>query len=551
MKKLFQKILPGQGITAFSDASSKTHLTPCITVIMIISCLLTAVAQAGSFSASSHYTKIFSLSILFLCYTGLLCYFKVSGKLKQEESAVFMMLLLGIFLRCSYVLLSGLYDRQHDAGIYTGMGTADINSGHIGYIEYLYKFHKLPDMNPYEVFGYYHPPLHHILSCLWLRFNLFLGATEELAFENLQILPLLYSCLTMTVTWKILKVLNIRKTGLLIALSFVIFHPAMLIMSGSVNNDMLTTLFMAVTILYTLKFIRDKQLKYLVILALSIGLGMITKLNSAVLSIPVGLIFLLHFISVIRSKDRSLLWKWIKNYLIFAVIVIPIGLSWIIRNALKFRIKPGVPVPGEESLMYTGTYSLWERLGFPALSDFRFSFPFHPFKAEACHNTWVIMFHTSLFTEEYPTSLPDILLILCQIAFFLAVIFGIVTAILLVAVLLQKQTSSMDRIFLLCGYGVMLFSFAAFVIICPYTCSSDFRYITICLIYIAIGIGLGNKYYLPESADSRIPAPYADSTTKKTGILKKAAPAIMHIINWGILMILLLCNIIYLFWERW
>lgn len=109
----------------------------------------------------------------------------------------------------------------------------------------------------------------------------------------------------------------------------------------------------------------------------------------------------------------------------------------------------------------------------------------------------------------------------------------------------------MDRIFLLCGYGVMLFSFAAFVIIYPYTCSSDFRYITICLIYIAIGIGLGNKYYLPESADSRIPAPYADSTAKKTGILKKAAPAIMHIINWGILMILLLCNIIYLFWERW
>lgn len=201
MKKLFQKTLPGQGIPAFSDGSLKAHMTPCITVIMIISCLLTAVAQAGSFSASSHYTKIFSLSILFLCYTGLLCYFKVSGKLKQEDSAVFMMLLLGIFL--------------------------------------------------------------------------------------------------------------------------------------------------------------------------------------------------------------------------------------------------------------------------------------------------------------------------------------------------------------LCGYAVMLFSFAAFVIIYPYTCSSDFRYITICLIYIAIGIGLGNKYYLPESADSRIPAPYADSITKKTGILKKAVPAIMHIINWGILMILLLCNIIYLFWERW
>lgn len=555
MKVFFQKTLhPG----SLTDTKSRTTL--CILSLTVICCILTAIAQGSSLFNAPHYTKIMLLTILFLTYFGLLYYLKVSGKLKQEDTAVFMMLFLGILIRCGYILLSGLYDRQHDAGIYTGMGTSDINSGHIGYIEYLYKFHKLPDMNPYEVFGYYHPPFHHIISCLWLQLNLLLGTTEELAFENLQILPLLYSCLTMTVTWKILKTLEIDGKGLFIALAFAIFHPAMVIMAGSVNNDMLTTLFMAVTILYTLKFIRDKQLKYLIILALSIGFGMITKLNSAVLAVPVGLIFLLHFISVIRTKDRSLLLKWIRNYCIFAVIVIPIGLSWIIRNALMFRIKPGVPVPGEESLMYTGTYSLWERLGIPTFSDWRFHFPFHPFKAEACHNTWVIMFHTSLFTEEYPTELPDILLILCQIVFFLAVVFGVITAVLLVIVLLKKLTVSMDRIFLLSGYGVMLFSFAAFVIIYPYTCSSDFRYITICLVYIAIAIGLGNQYYLSQNTNNEEPTTSVNAPSEsreqfkkhtKSGAAQKAAPAIMHFINWGILTILLLSNIIYLFWERW
>ncbi|MBQ8596574.1 MAG: glycosyltransferase family 39 protein [Lachnospiraceae bacterium] len=524
-----------QDLHSDHPTTDKNRTTICILLVTAICCILTAIGQGSSFFQTTHYTKVMLLTIVFLAYFVLLYYLKVSGQLRKENTAVFMMLFLGILIRCGYVLLSGLYDRQHDAGIYTGMGTPDINSGHIGYIEYLYKFGQLPDMNPYEVFGYYHPPFHHIISCLWLQLNLLLGTTEELAFENLQIIPLLYSCLTMTVTWKILKTLDIDGNGLFIALAFAIFHPATIIMAGSVNNDMLTTLFMAVTILYTLKFIRDKQLKYLVILALSIGFGMITKLNSAVLAVPVGLIFLLHFISVIRAKDRSLLLKWIKNYCIFAVIVIPIGLSWIIRNALLFRIKPGVPVPGEESLMYTGTYSLWDRLGIPSFSDWRFHFPFHPFKSEACHNTWVIMFHTSLFTEEYPTELPDILLILCQIVFFLAVVFGVITAVLLMVVLLKKLTNCMDRIFLLSGYAVMLFSFAAFVIIYPYTCSSDFRYITICLVYIAIALGLGNKYYLQ----------------KNSGAAGKAAPAIMHFINWGILTILLLSNIIYLFWERW
>ncbi len=149
------------------------------------------------------------------------------------------------------------------------------------------------------------------------------------------------------------------------------------------------------------------------------------------------------------------------------------------------------------------------------------------------------MLHTSLFAEEYPTSLPDILLILCQIVFFISIIFSIATAALLLAVMLHKQTLREDRIFLLVGYIVMLISFAAFVIIYPYTCSSDFRYVAICLVYIAIAIGLGNKYYLQY--------PKVGPRT----FLQKAAPILMQIINGGIICILILINIIYIFWERW
>lgn len=107
------------------------------------------------------------------------------------------------------------------------------------------------------------------------------------------------------------------------------------------------------------------------------------------------------------------------------------------------------------------------------------------------------MFHTSLFAEEYPANLSDVLLILCQITFVLAVVFGVITALLLVAVSFHKNTGRENSIFLLTGYIVMLISFAAFVIIYPYTCSSDFRYVAICLVYISIALGLGNKYYLP------------------------------------------------------
>ncbi len=511
-------------------------------VLILLCCLFAAIAQGTGLMGSdmlSHYGQVLILTCVFLAYFCLLFYMKVSGRLTDEGAAVTMMVFLGVLLRMSFVLLSGLYDRQHDAGVFTGAGTDFVNPGHIGYIEYIYKFGKLPDLNPYELFAYYHPPLHHILSAFWLKINIFFGVPESLAFENLQILTLLYSCLLMTAAYRILKVLDIRGNGLYIGLAFVAFHPATIIMAGSVNNDMLTILFMFLIILGSLQWIREKNLKNLIKLALYIGFGMITKLNSAVLAIPLAIVFLMHFISVIREKDKTKILKWIKNYCIFGVIAAPIGLSWIIRNLLLFGEKPGVPVPGETSPMYTAVYSLWSRFGIPSLSDWRIPFPFHPLSAKACNNTWVIMMHTSLFAEEYPTELPDILLILCQITFVLAIIFGIVTAVLLVAVMLHKNTILQDKIFLLTGYVIMLLSFAAFVVIYPYTCSSDFRYVAVCLIYIAIALGLGNKYYLQTPRLSQ------------KSFRERAAAVSMHVINFGVIGILVLINVIYIFWERW
>lgn len=504
-----------------------------LTIILL--CLATAIAQGSGFFYSSHYTKLLVLASVFCLYAALFFCLKISERL-TESNAIYMMILLGVLLRCGYVLLSGLYERQHDAGVYTGMGTEFVNPGHIGYIEYLYKFHKLPDLNPYELFAYYHPPLHHIISFAWLQLNVSLGVAENLAFENLQILPLLYSCLCIVVTREILEVLEIKGSGLIIGLAFMVFHPATIVMAGSVNNDMLTILFMCLTILESLKWIRSKNLAGLIRLALCVGFGMITKLNSAVLAIPLGVIFLGHFFSVIRAREKSLILTWIKNYCIFGAVVAPVGLSWIIRNLLRFGEKPGVPVPGETSPMYTANFSLWERLGIPSFSDWHFDFPFHPISSKACNNTWVIMFHTSLFAEEYPADLPDILLILCQITFILALVLGITTAILLVLVLIDKRTRREDTVFLLLGYFIMLISFAAFVIVYPYTCSSDFRYVAICLVYISIALGLGNTYYLQSPFSS------AAGKWKAVG---------MHVVNGGIAAFCGLITVIYTFWGRW
>ena len=489
---------------------------------IVLLCVLTAFLQGCGFLSLEHYTKVMFIGISYIAF-ALILVFYIYGKRLNEENGVGFILIGGTILRCGYILLSGLYDRQHDAGAFTGMGTEFVNPGHIGYVEYIYKFGRLPQINPYTLFGYYHPPFHHLIETLWLKLNIALGVSEELAFENLQIPTLLYSCLLMIVSYKILQTLEVKGKGMMIGMCFIALHPATIVMAGSVNNDMLTILFMALIMLETFRFVRKKDITHLVLLALYIGFGMITKLNAAVLAIPVGLIFLMHFVTVIKSKDKSEIKKWIGNYLVFAAIVMPIGLSWIIRNEVRYKEHPGVPVPGPASPLYTENYSLWTRLGIPSLSQWHFDFPFHPLRASACSNTWAIMFHTSIFAEEYPTDISDPMRFLCQVTFILSIILAIWAVALLVKTSMDKRTLTEDRIFVLTGYVAMIISFIAFVIIYPYTCSSDFRYITICLVYTVIAVGLSNKYEYKR----------------------------VSLFNGSIIAFLTMITLIYMLWNRW
>ena len=447
-------------------------------------------------------------TVLLLVLPLVVLYGMATGKI-SERRMVFLIVCLSMLFHCSYCVLSGLYERQHDLGVYTGIGDDQVNPGHLGYIEFIYKFRKLPKINPYELFSYYHPPLHYLISGLWVIFLTGCGMAEELAFENLQVLTLLYSGLFLLVCLKILKLLDASGKGLYAALLLCALHPSLMFLSGSVNNDMLCTLLIACCIWACLAWIRKKTLPRLLALALAIGLGMLSKVNTAVIAFPVGLTFLLDFAGVLfesRRTGKQAVWKALRSYILFGLVSGVVGLAWIVRNLVLFSELPGVPAPANDSVMSVRAYSLWERLGIPSLADWNFPFPFHGISSEYCHNNWVIMFRTSLFAEEFPAGIPAVPLILCQAAYILAILFGTAAAVLFLSLQLKKVLKArkeaaggqkgallrsplfQEGCFLGAGYLAFLLGFAVFTIKYPYTCSSDFRYIVICLLYTGIGM---------------------------------------------------------------
>lgn len=466
--------------TKLTSFLSRYRTLSAIFVFFIATVLMQAVP--GFVNLSHEWKSGIYAVVLFLYFT--LCYFLLRYKKLNTEDKIFLIILGGIIIRSFYVVFTGVTDRQHDEGYFSGLGDDLVNPGHLGYVEYLCKFGHLPNFSPYKLFSYYHPPLHHIISCLFIDLQLLFDVNERLAFENIQALTFLYSSLCLPVAYGILKKIKCSDTCMVLGMALLTFHPGMIFMSGSVNNDMLCTLLTFSVFYFGLIWMEDKTLKNLLKIAVTLGFGMITKLNCAVLAFPLAAVFLLHFIS--ECKARRVL-RSIKEFAIFGVVTAGIGLSWVIRNLVFYHTNPGVPAMTEESIQYIGDLSFWDIYGItPPL---KLDYPFHTLNGEDICNIWQILFRTSLFDEVRP-DLPDILMMGCRISLLLAMVLGFIF--FFVTILMQiREIKKGDKelgIYLLVGYVMVVFTFILFVVKYPFTCSANFRYVVIGLLYTAIAL---------------------------------------------------------------
>lgn len=406
-------------------------------------------------------------------------------KINKVDLWVDIILFFGFLIRLIYVMNTSVYVRGHDVGNYTSLTDGLINNGHLGYIEYIAKFGHLPDFDPFEVFAFYHPPLHHVIAAGVLRISVNLGATITEAFKNVQLLTCFYSALTMFFAYLILEKIAKKQWQIIIPLAMFCFHPSLIYMSASINNDMLATLLEMVAIYCAINWIQSNfKLIHLLLTGLFIGLGMCAKLTAGMLAFPVGLIMLMRLIEMAK---QSKLGKCIWHYILFAIVTVPIGMWWTIRNWVLFRQTPGVPTGDETDFKYVGNVPILEQFSIP--KNWGLDYPFHSPKASYCSNSWLIMFRTAMFTEMWPD--PGVILLnICRALFVGSVVLGIGCAILTIIVNIVEIVRGNKYIgaFFLCGYITFILSFIAFVIKYPFTCSSDFRYIATVLIYSSLSI---------------------------------------------------------------
>lgn len=342
--------------TIFTRVTSRLKLTLSVIVWGIVTLFLCV----GFSKISVSHRTVYIAAVGFFALLLFAAYLYINGRL-NTRNIILLMIAAGFLLRVLYVLYTDLTERQHDIGAF------DYEHGHASYINYLIKNKSLPDFDVRSRWQYYHPPLFHSVSALWLTLLQAFGIGDSETWECVQIVTLFCSSAVMIISYRIFRELKLQKTGLCISMALVCFAPTFIYFAGTVNNDIMSVMFMLAAIMYALRWYKERSFKNIIPLALCIGLGMMTKLSVWMVAPAVALMFLVVFIKNIKKWKNLIL-----QYLVFGVICVPLGIWWEIRNYLLFKV-PLTYIPsagGADSTQYVGdgVHTVMQRL-----FDFNFS----------------------------------------------------------------------------------------------------------------------------------------------------------------------------------
>lgn len=407
----------------------------------------------------SNYQSIGAIAIAFIIVVTNWIIIKQYEKERKinDKKIIISIILIGLILRTVYILYTPITERQHDM---------EPNYGHLAYIETIYETGKLPTNNKWQ---FYQQPLHHILAAGWLKINNLLGIDLATSEEGIQILTAIYSSMIMLITYGILKELNVKGYLKILAMLIISIHPTLILLAGSINNDILAIMLTFLGLFYLIKWQEKSNLKNTILLAIVTGLIALTKIAGTIIAVPILYVFINKFWEeYAKDKDNQIIKKYLGKFTIFGIISLTLGLSYSIRNLCKFKQSIFyVPTPG--SGLYCGDRSLFTR----------FNIFSSEWKTIFCNpiddgNIIVYLIKSSLFGEynfeNFTGKIMAAFMIMINIVIICMSLVG------LIKLLKKKEKSVILNLFIL-FYITEIIMYLYSNISMPYGCTMDFRYI--------------------------------------------------------------------------
>ena len=410
-----------------------------------------------------------------ICLMGLVAAVLAARRAMTAEKALVLIVLAGIILRFGYMLYTPFYIRGHDVGRFDGYG-------HLAYAYRIFTDGTLPD----SFLGqFYHPPLAHMADAAVARlYALITGLTQpDAVFEAAKLVPCFASCALLVVARRTFIALGFSKRAECIAMAVIAFHPTFILLSASINNDMLMILFFMSAFLYTVRWYKDPSYKNILLTAVFIGCAMSTKFSGALIAVFTAAVILIGLVRRLKNGKAATLFG---QFGAFAAVCFPLGLWYYVRNALLFSQAFGyVAKIGTDSALYVGDQ--------PAVLRFLSFDPFRLFKTVYCDpwtdvNLWEYTVKCALFGEfKFPQAQYIIAVILIAASL---VLIALSLYAMIRFVFFGRRETRLAAVCFGALWLLLMLSFVYFNIKYPFGCTMDFRYIVPTVITGAAFLGL-------------------------------------------------------------
>lgn len=452
----------------------KSIIQKCPTLIIFITCIIFSLIFGN---INENIENDYGITIIIVGFFILFSIFIVLDKLKliKGEHIKYFIFSFIFIIYIGYIINTNCATRQHDTRSLDWE-----NGGHFGYINYILENKKLPDFNPTTKWCFSNPPLFYILSAIFVKIQNLFGRQGYQAIENLQYLTVFFTMSFLAYTYKILELLEIKKMKNFLIL-FIGLSPAIVYLSGSLNNDVLSIFLLVIAIYYTIKWYKQSKFKDLIVIALSISLAMMTKINSAIIAIPIAIVFLIKLI-----KEKQCIKKYILYYCVFGLIALPIGLWFPVKNLIKYNVPITyiqTVVEGKENPGYIGQKGLINRI-FTADKEHLKTLNLKFEKGKSDYNIFLTTLKSFMVDEQIDYSSSLILKIALYGMFGINIIF-----LVFFIISIFENKISIESIFL---YLILVFEILFYIKFCinyPYAFTMNFRYIVPTIIVLGVGLG--------------------------------------------------------------
>ena len=463
----------------------------------------------------------FSLLILIFLYGFVL--FKLH-RLNQKWIFFFIVLISWVF-SLTYACYNLSTDRQHDVW--------NANE-HSDYAWNIYEYGALPSTNEGQ---FYHPPLNALVQAMWMHIldffvNLFrmkdcaitrfqagiyrnYDAYRYFLFGSTAILAVFYRFLEAIFFIKILTLYKEEGKEVTLLACLACFYPRLTEFSGLLNNDPIAFLLSTMALYYALRYIKKGKDWYSIMMcAVTLGLAMMAKLNSAVICLPIGFLFVYEFVLSCQKKEGSQkLLVMVMQYLSFLVVCGVLALWFQVYASKRFN-QPFGYVWGQDGglnrNLYVGNYNLIERFFLPSFKELTKSVFGDPFNS---HNLWACLMKSSIFDEVFYNSQNLAAGLIGEILLFFVLVVHFVLFVRFAYLTIRydwvkkghKRPTCYDKmednIFLLLLFLAEFGADIYFNIKMPYGCTMDFRYV----MPLIIAYPLSYLFYFDRSSDEKIP----------------------------------------------